>query len=245
MILTTAIIKGGAGKSTTAAALLQAAARCGEKALGVDIGPQANLTLFLAADQNRPGAIDLLHGAAAADLIQHTPQGIDVIAGAPDLAAEVTRAGSGRRLETALKPVNEEYDLIIIDTPPQTGELLFNALQAAEGVLIPLEADSAHIQGFYQIADIAHQMQHSNPKLEILGSVVIRYDSRPGVNRALLEKVRSIGDEIGAPLLQCIRQDCKIREAQGFRLSLYEYKPRCKAAADYMELYRTITEKRG
>lgn len=241
-ILTTAVIKGGTGKTTTAAALAQAARAAGKKVLAIDLDPQANLTFFLGADQNAGGSYDLLHGADPGEVIQHTAQGIDVIPASPDLATERTAPASAKRLEEAIKPLRRRYNLIVIDTPPQMGELTFNALQAATGLIIPLETDNSSLQGLYQITDIAHQMQRSNPKLIIKGVILTRYDQRPKLNRYLQEVIANAGKEIGAPYLMGIRPGIAIREAQAMQRSIYEYAPKSKPAQDYKTLYERIKE---
>ena len=177
-IITTAVIKGGTGKTTTAAALAQAAAAAGKRVLAIDLDPQGNLSFALAADQTQPGSYQLLHGAEAAAVTQTTAQGISVISATPDLATEKTAPGSAKRLQAALEPIKKKYDFVFIDTPPQMGELTFNALQAATGLIIPLETDNSSLQGLYQIADIAQQMQSSNPALQITGTILTRYDGR-------------------------------------------------------------------
>lgn len=243
MILTTAIIKGGTGKSTTAAALAQAAAATGKKVLLIDLDPQANATFFIGADQNRPGAYQLLHGADPASLIQATEQGVDCIAASPDLATERTLPGSAKRLQDALEPIKKSYALTIIDTPPMLGELTFNALQAATGLLIPLETDNSSLQGLYQIVDIAAQITKSNPGLRVLGAILTRYDARPKINRYLRGAIAERGKEIGVPLLTAIRAGVAIREAQAMQQSLYQYAPRSKPAHDYKELYKMISRR--
>ena len=239
-IIATAVIKGGTGKTTTAAALAQAAKADGQRVLAIDLDPQANLTFILAADQNRPGSYQLLHGEPAADLIQETEQGIDVIAASPDLATEKSSTASAKRLQAAIKPIEKKYDLIVIDTPPTMGELTFNALQAATGLVIPLETDSNSLQGLYQIADIAHQMQGSNKALKICGVVLTRFDARPKINRYLQEVIAEKGQEIGAPFIGAIRPGVAIREAQALQESLYDYAPQSKPAQDYKEIYNQI-----
>lgn len=241
-IITMAIIKGGTGKTTTAAALAQAAAYKGKRVLAVDLDPQANFSFALGADQNRPGSYQLLHGAQVADLVQHTTQGIDTITASPDLATEKTGPGSAKRLRAALEPIKGSYDLAFIDTPPQMGELTYNALMASTGLLIPLETDSSSLQGLYQIADIAHQIQRSNPDLKILGTILSRYDNRPNINRYMRDTIAAKGREIGAPLLQAIRAGISVREAQALQLSLFEYAKGSKPARDYMELFKKIME---
>lgn len=239
-IITTAVIKGGTGKTTTAAALAQAAAADGKRVLAIDLDPQANLTYFLAGDQNRPGAYQLLHGADPRQLIQATTQRIEAIAASPDLATEKTTPGSAKRLQAALEPLKGSYDFIFIDTPPTMGELTFNALQAATGLLIPLETDNSSLQGLYQITDIAHQMQRSNPALSIIGTVLTRCDTRSKLNRYMQDVISKTGKEIGAPLIAAIRPGIAIREAQAMQQSLYKYAPKSKPAADYLQLYKSI-----
>ncbi len=243
-IITTAVIKGGTGKTTTAAALAQAAAADGKKVLAIDLDPQANLTFFIGADQNAPGSYQLLHGAEPRELIQATAQGIAAIAASPDLATEKTTPASAKRLQAALEPIKKGYDYIIIDTPPTMGELTFNALQAAHGLIIPLETDNSSLQGLYQIADIAHQMQRSNPALSIIGTVLTRCDTRSKLNRYMQGVIADTGKEIGAPLIMSIRPGIAIREAQALQRSLYEYAPKSKPAADYLQLYKMINKKR-
>jgi chromosome partitioning protein len=241
-IITVAVIKGGTGKTTTAAALAQAAAKAGKRVLAIDLDPQANLTFFLGADQNSGGSYQLLQGADPAQLIQGTAQGVSVISGSPDLATERTKPGSAKRLQDALQAVRKDFDFIFVDTPPQMGELTFNALQAATGLIIPLETDNSSLQGLYQIADIAHQMQNTNPGLRIFGAILTRYDSRPKLNRYLSDIISEKGQEVGAPLIMGIRPGIAIREAQALQLSIYDYAPKSNPAQDYKKLFDVIQE---
>ncbi len=242
-IITTAIIKGGAGKSTTAAALAQAAAINKKRVLCIDLDPQANLSAFIGADPNQAGSYQLITGSEPAQLIQETEQGIKAITGSPDLATITTSPGSAARLQRAIDPIIRKFDFIFIDTPPQMGELTYNALQACTGLIIPLETDESSLQGLYQITDIAeHIKQNSNPGLSIIGTVITRYNAQTKFDRYIRDIIAEKGQEVGAPLLQEIRKGIAIKEAHGFRQSLFEYAPRSKPAADYMELYNKITK---
>lgn len=244
-IYTVAVIKGGTGKTTTAAALAQAAASEGRKALAVDLDPQGNLSMFLDADIAHPGSLELLNGAKPSEVIQTTAQGIDVVTASPDLSTERTRAGSAMRLKEGLdrlKSAGKKYDIILIDTPPQMGELTFNALQASTGLLIPLEADTSSLQGLYQITEIAQRMKQSNPALTIKGVILTRYDARPNLNRYFRDVIAEKGAAAGAPLLMEIRPGVAIREAQAMQQSVYEYAPDSNPAQDYKKLFQIIME---
>ena len=167
-----------------------------------------------------------MNGRRAAQLIQQTEQGIDTIAASPDLAAVKTAPASAMRLQAALEPIKGSYDLIVIDTPPTMGELTFNALQASTGLVIPLEADTNSLQGFYQITDIAQQMQRKNPALSITGVILTRFDPRPKINRRIQAAIMERAQEMGVPYLTEIRNGVAVREAAAMQLSLYEYAPR-------------------
>jgi chromosome partitioning protein len=242
-IFTTAAIKGGTGKSTTAAALAQAAAFSRKKVLAIDLDPAGNLSMMLGADLNKPGSYDLLHGEDPADLIQTTEQGVDVIPGSPNLATEVSKTGSAFRLQDALEPIRARYQFIFVDTPPTMGELVYNALQASTGLIIPLEADTSSVQGLYRICDVAGGIRKTNPALKIAGVVLTRYDSRPKLNRYLRDSIEAAGKEVGAPFLGVIRPGVAIKEAQALRQSLYLYAPKSKPAQDYMDIFKAIARK--
>lgn len=240
MVLTVAVIKGGTGKSTTAAALAQAAAADGKKVLAVDLDPQANLSFFLGADKGK-GSYDLLCGTPAAETIQETEQGIDIMAATADLAALKTAHGSARGLRKGLEPIKESYDLIIIDTPATVGEMHFNALAASDKLITPLEADTNGLQGFYQICDLSDRIRETlNPNLKKPAAIVARYDGRPKINRYLRDAIRQRAEERGAAYLGEIRTGIAIKEAQGFQESLYTYAPKSKPALDYMAVYKAI-----
>ena len=243
-IITTAIIKGGTGKTTVAAALLQAGVIAGKKMLAVDLDPQGNLSFALAADQTKPGAYELLHGTPAAELIQHSPQGMYIIPASPDLASEEGKQGSAKRLAEALEPIKKKYDYIIIDTPAAMGALTFNALQAATDVIIPLETDRDNLTGLYNITALIDKVQETNPKLKPLGVVFTQYDQRSTINRQLKDILTEKAGAAGIPLLKIIRPGIAIREARALQRSLFEYAPKSRPAAEYKELFEIIEQRR-
>ena len=242
-IITAAIIKGGTGKTSSCAALAQAAANAGKRVLAIDLDPSANFSLAIGADQTQSGVFEVLEmGVPAADVVQQTPQGIYAITASPRLATVKTTPASAKRLKTALEPLKDKFDVCIIDTPPTLDEMVFTALQTATGLLVPLEADTNSLQGLYQIADIAEQMRRSNPELKVLGSVLTRFDGRPNINRYLRDVIAEKGEEIGVPLLAAIPVCVALKEAVALQKSIYEYAPRCSAATSYKKLFKTITE---
>lgn len=242
-IITAAVIKGGTGKTSTCIALAQAAVKANKRVLAIDLDPSANFTNAIGADQTKPGCFAILErGVAAADVIQQTPQGIYAISASADLSTVKTTPASAKRLRTALEPLQEAFDFCIIDTPPTLDEMVYNALQAADGLLIPLEADINSLQGMYQIVDIAKQMQRSNPNLQSMGVVLTRFDGHPNINRYLRDVIAEKGAEVGAPLLEAIPICVALKEAISLQQSLYEYAPRSTAAKGYTKVFKKITK---
>ena len=234
--------KGGIAKSTTAAAIAQAAAYRGRRALGIDLDPQGNLTFCLNGTTGGGSSYDLLTGGTpAGDLIQQTPQGLDLIPASKDLATITSGKGTARRLQRALEGLQGRYDVIAIDTPTLAGELQFNALQAATRLVIPLEADSLNMQSLYETLDTAQLFQKTNKALEITGAVITKFDARTLHARQMRDAIREQVEAMGLPYLGEIRLAIAIKEAQSFQKSLYEYAPKSKPAADYMALYEKVT----
>ena len=142
-------------------------------------------------------------------------------------------------------PLKKEYDLIVIDTPPTAGELQYNALQAATGLIIPLQADIYNLQSLYQITDTARQIQQTNPELKILGFLLTQYDRRSTIARQMQETITEQAAAMGVPYLGAIRAAVAVKEAAALQQSLFEYAPKSNPAADYLAVYDTIAKQEG
>ena len=242
-IYTISTDKGGTAKTTTAAVLAQAAHHAGKRVLAIDLDPQGNLTYCLAADARQPGSYELLHGAPSSSVIQTTPQGVDVIPASRNLLTEASAAGSARRLSQALEPLKRKYSACFIDTPATAGELQYNALQAADRLIIVLEADGYCVQALYQIHDTAEQIRQSNPRLKYAGVMITKWETNAAnIEKYLRDQIKQTAEALHIPYLgEVRRQRAPIKEATAFQQSLYDYAPKCNPAADYMAIYERIT----
>ena len=138
--------KGGVAKTTTTLNLGVALAEQGQKILAIDLDPQGNLTMSQGwnPDEIERSMFDVLvHKLPITEIVRTSE--IDVAVSSIDLAgAELALSamiGRERALANALLPVREEYDWILIDTPPSLGLLTINAFVAATGVIVPVQCE--------------------------------------------------------------------------------------------------------
>lgn len=233
--------KGGVGKSTTAEALAAGLTLRGFRVLAIDLDAQGNLTYTFGADNTGATVLQVLTGeATATEAIQKTP-GADVIPASKALAgadAYIKDTGKEYRLKEALEGVAEQYDYIIIDTPPALGILTVNALTACESVIIPSQADIYSIQGIEQLTETMKPVKkYCNPALSIEGILLTRHNPRSVLGREIEEMLAELAERLGTKLFKTtIREGIAVREAQISRQSLYEYNPKAKVTEDYNAL---------
>ena len=241
--------RGGVGKTATAHAIGAGLARKGYKVLYLDSDSQCNLTYDIGGSAASPTSMDILTGAAtAAEAIQHTAGG-DLIPASPSLAvADTTLDGTGKeyKLREALEPIAEDYDYIIIDTPPALGTLTVNALTAATSAIIPAQAEVHSIQGIELLYDVIRAVQrYTNPALTIKGILITRYNGRAILSRDMRGNLEAIAEELGTRVFTTpIRECTAIKEAQAVQSDIYSYAPKSNAAADYMALIDEIVKER-
>src|SRR4029079_12421025 len=204
--------KGGVGKTTTTINLGAALAECGRKVLLVDFDPQGALSVGLGVPTYELDVTiyNLLveRGHDVRDVIQHTrTENLDIIPANIDLsAAEVQLVGEVARemvLTRILRPLVDDYDVILIDCQPSLGLLTVNALTASHGVIIPLECEFFAMRGVALLVETIEKIcDRLNPRLLVDG---IMATSSAGAARHSKEAVRSVvdhfGDQVSPPVI--------------------------------------------
>jgi chromosome partitioning protein len=234
--------KGGVGKTASAAAIGAGLHRAGKRVLYIDLDPQANLSAQLGADNSAATITDVFTGnAKIKNAIQDTTTGA-LIAADEDLAQKgiLTGRGAEYRLKSFLEPVKRNYDVCIIDCPPQLGILTVSALTAADGVIIPCKADRFSLDALRAISEtIATIQDNTNADLKVYGVLVTMY-TRTTVNAVMLEELQALADKLGINVYTPqIRRAIAVDETQ---LGGSVYDTRNNARADYQKIVNTILE---
>jgi chromosome partitioning protein len=236
--------KGGVAKTTTTLNLGVALAEKGNKVLLVDLDPQGNLTM---SQGFNPDAIErsmfdvLVHRLPITEIIEQAEA--DIAVASIDLAgAELALSsmiGRERALEKALAPIREDYDYILIDTPPSLGLLTINAFVAADGVIVPVQCEYLSLRGLVQLQNTLTMIRENlNPTVEIVGILPTMFDKRILHSREAVEILReNFGDLV---FKTRIRKTIRYAEAPVKGLSVLKYDPTGEAAEAYRDLAKEV-----
>ena len=236
--------KGGVGKTTTAQVLACGLKRKRKKVLLVDMDPQTNLTLsagFTAEDYEDDDLLTIYELFNEPELIledgaiRRAPIGCDIILGSVQFTGadrEYTETGI---LKEILNPIKNEYDYIVIDTPPTLGILTANALTSSNDVIIPIGAGLFSLQGISQLYGLIERVQEStNEDLNVSGLLITRYNARAKISQAMRESLIDVAKMYGTRVFKSqIRYTIAIEELHYQQADIFEALPRHNVTKDY------------
>ncbi len=235
--------KGGVGKTTTAINLAASVASKGYRVLLVDFDPQGSASSGLGYHKSRVelSVYDALIGDVAfSDCIR--PTEITTLFVAPansDLVgAEIELISSERRerfLADQLKTVTDRFDYIIIDCPPSLGMLTLNALVAADGVVVPMQAEYFALEGLSDLLRTIDKVKQSyNPRLTLEGILFCMYDARMNLSGQVRGEVEEhLGDKIYDTF---IPRNVRLSESPSHGKPVLLYDIGCAGCKSYLEL---------
>lgn len=203
--------KGGVGKTTTAVNLSASLAAFERKVLLIDLDPQGNASQGLGYNEvqeediyealeaaEKPEAVtgDFLKGIIKPTDLKY----MHLIPSSPGLAGlEMTLVNAPnreRRLQAVIQAVRDEYEFVIIDSPPSLNLLTINALTAADSVLIPVQCEYYAMQGLAELFNTIRLVQKNlNPKLQIEGALLTMYDARLTLSKQVMDEVKGCFSE--------------------------------------------------
>ena len=247
--------KGGCGKTTTVVNLAGCLASEGHRVLVIDMDPQGHATLGLGVDPDEvdENLYEVLAEEAgeaarleevivsASENLDVAPSGVILAALEQKLAAEGAR-GRTERLAGALEKLEKGYDFALIDCPPNVGILTFNALRAAQEVIVPLETSYYAMHGVGKLLETIGLLED-----RIGHSVTVRilptlFDGRTRFAKRALAEIRETYKDLVFDSV--IRQNVRLREAAQRGKSIAELDRRSYGFVDYMSLALEILYER-
>jgi chromosome partitioning protein len=222
----------------------------------VDLDPQGNASSGIIADTRLAelkssgktiyealiGRIPLKEAIRPArERVFLAPSGPDLVGAEIELA---TREGRERVLKEILAPVRDDYEYIIVDTPPSLGLLTLNALVAADSVIVPMQCEYYALEGLTALLETIRRIRSSlNPGLRIDGLVLTMFDGR---NRLSHEIAREVEKHFPEKVFQnVIPRNVRLSESPSHGLSVIEYDPKSAGAIAYRDLAAELVARLG
>ena len=231
--------KGGVAKTSTTQAISSVLKQRGFKTLAIDFDPQGNLSDSVGAITEETNTIyevlkqeinitDTIQKLTAFDIIP-----ADIILASADQT--LSQTGKEYRLKEVLEPIKNQYDYILIDTPPSLAILTVNALTTADEVIVPTTAGKFAVKGIKELYNTVQTVKkYCNSNLKIRGILFTKFDPRTNNSKDMKILVEKISNALNIPLFKTfIRNRVAVDEAQSRSCNILDFKGCEDIAEDY------------
>lgn len=246
-IITIANQKGGIGKTSTTINLGAGLALYNKKVLLLDMDSQCNLTIvyqkLFHSDTYRTILDIYEEDANLNDLILPIKENLYIVPGDKRLSAAEKGSESGDEwiLCDKIEEIKDNFDYILIDTPPMLGFLNTTALLASTDVIIPAQADLFSFQGVNTFCEsIAKIKKRNNPNLQIDGVVLTRYKKQTISAKEMLDNYNELCIQKDTRVIGWIPENISITDALLNTTDIFDYDRKSIGAKAYGELVKSV-----
>lgn len=227
--------KGGEGKTTAVSSLAGVASSRGQKTLLIDMDSQANLTANFLKDDSEDTICEMFEDRRRRLPIVQVKENLFIVPGDEDIAgleSELKKPADRLILSEALEKVRADFDVILIDCPPDMGWCTINALSACDYLFVPMKMNSKSFKGVEKMANLCYQ---SAKHTYINGIFFSEYYVKRKSTKKYEEKARNTyGDTV---MKTVIRPCSKLGDCADEFKDIIAYDPKCHGAQDYTALW--------
>lgn len=239
--------KGGTGKTTTSVNLSACLSQLNQRVLLIDLDPQGNATSGAGVNKNEigPSVYEVLLNKVPIQqtIVKTTFPQLSIIPCNINLTgAEIELVGAlsrETRLKKAIDSIGQDFDYILIDSPPSLGLLTLNALVASNSIIIPIQCEFYALEGVSQLLRTIQLVKEGlNSHLEIEGVLLTMADFRTNLTGEVIKEIKTYFKEKVYETI--IPRNIKLSECPSFGKPINYYDPHSIGSIKYVELANEV-----